>query len=151
MVITFWGKTDFTNWLLCGLIRSDCHCYNKCLWIWLVSPVNESAHFVYYLVSYCYFTAMSDIFFPTIFVFQYSFESLFRSMHFALLDNSCREYLFLADFFMAQNNTAKDLFTAVFGKTLSLFLVSNPCFKFELQNYQENNFLKQSYPSLTYF
>ena len=84
---------------------------------------------------------MSDIFFPTIFVFQYSFESLFRSMHFALLDNSCREYLFLADFFMAQNNTAKDLFTAVFGKTLSLFLVSNPCFKFERQNYQENNFL----------
>ncbi|KAK2547080.1 Vacuolar protein sorting-associated protein 52-like protein [Acropora cervicornis] len=53
---------------------------------------------------------------------KYSFESLFRSMHFALLDNSCREYLFLADFFMAQNNTAKDLFTAVFGKTLSLFL-----------------------------
>lgn len=70
-------------------------------------------------------------------------------MHFALLDNSCREYLFLADFFMAQNNTAKDLFTAVFGKTLSLFLVSNPCLKFELQNSQENNFLKQSYPSLT--
>ena len=45
-------------------------------------------------------------------------------MHFALLDNSCREYLFLADFFMAQNNAAKDLFTTVFGKTLSLFLVS---------------------------
>ena len=60
------------------------------------------------------------------FVLQYSFESLFRSMHFALLDNSCREYLFLADFFMAQNNAAKDLFTAVFGKTLSLFLVSTP-------------------------
>ena len=59
-----------------------------------------------------------------VFVLQYSFESLFRSMHFALLDNSCREYLFLADFFMAQNNAAKDLFTAVFGKTLSLFLVS---------------------------
>lgn len=54
---------------------------------------------------------------------QYSFESLFRSMHFALLDNSCREYLFLADFFMAHNNAAKDLFTSVFGKTLSLFLV----------------------------
>ena len=61
-----------------------------------------------------------------VFVLQYSFESLFRSMHFALLDNSCREYLFLADFFMAQNNAAKDLFTAVFGKTLSLFLVSTP-------------------------
>lgn len=56
-------------------------------------------------------------------VLQYSFESLFRSMHFTLLDNSCREYLFLADFFMVEKN-AKDLFTAVFGKTLSLFLVS---------------------------
>lgn len=44
-------------------------------------------------------------------------------MHFTLLDNSCREYLFLADFFMVEKN-AKDLFTAVFGKTLSLFLVS---------------------------
>ena len=49
-------------------------------------------------------------------------------MHFALLDNSCREYLFVADFFMAQNNAAKDLFTAVFGKTLSLFLVSSADF-----------------------
>ena len=45
-------------------------------------------------------------------------------MHFALLDNSCREYLFLADFFMVQKNSARDLFTAVFGKTLPLFLVS---------------------------
>ena len=45
-------------------------------------------------------------------------------MHFTLLDNSCREYLFLADFFMVEKNAAKDLFTAVFGKTLSLFLVS---------------------------
>ena len=57
-------------------------------------------------------------------VLQYSFESLFRSMHFTLLDNSCREYLFLADFFMVEKNAARDLFTAVFGKTLSLFLVS---------------------------
>ena len=57
-------------------------------------------------------------------ILQYSFESLFRSMHFTLLDNSCREYLFLADFFMVEKNAAKDLFTAVFGKTLSLFLVS---------------------------
>ena len=54
-------------------------------------------------------------------------------MHFALLDNSCREYLFLADFFMAQNNAAKDLFTAVFGKTLSLFLVSTLCCGFHMQ------------------
>ena len=62
--------------------------------------------------------------FVNLFFLQHSFESLFRSMHFALLDNSCREYLFLADFFMVQKNSARDLFTAVFGKTLPLFLVS---------------------------
>ena len=65
-----------------------------------------------------------------ILVLQYSFESLFRSMHYALLDNSCREYLFLADFFMVQKNSARDLFTAVFGKTLSLFLVSTAVVRF---------------------
>ena len=32
--------------------------------------------------------------------------------------------MFLADFFMVEKNAAKDLFTAVLGKTLSLFLVS---------------------------
>ncbi|XP_065510856.1 vacuolar protein sorting-associated protein 52 homolog [Caloenas nicobarica] len=56
----------------------------------------------------------SDIRFP--------FESLFRSQHYALLDNSCREYLFLCDFFMVTGPSAQDLFNAVMGKTLAMFL-----------------------------
>ncbi|XP_075345811.1 vacuolar protein sorting-associated protein 52 homolog [Mycteria americana] len=53
---------------------------------------------------------------------RYPFESLFRSQHYALLDNSCREYLFLCDFFMVTGPSAQDLFNAVMGKTLSMFL-----------------------------
>ena len=56
-------------------------------------------------------------------MFQYAFESLFRSLHFALMDNCCREYLFLCDFFMASGTSALDLFNVVLGKTLSIFLV----------------------------
>lgn len=56
--------------------------------------------------------------------FQYPFESLFRSQHYALLDNSCREYLFLCDFFLVTGTPALDLFHAVMGKTLAMFLVS---------------------------
>ncbi|XP_061477503.1 vacuolar protein sorting-associated protein 52 homolog isoform X4 [Rhineura floridana] len=52
---------------------------------------------------------------------QYPFESLFRSQHFALLDNSCREYLFLCDFFLVSGTPALDLFNAVMGKTLTMF------------------------------
>ena len=57
------------------------------------------------------------------FCFQYTFETLFRSLHFALMDNSCREYLFLTDFFMVSGTAALDLFNVVMGKTLSIFLV----------------------------
>ncbi|XP_054039727.1 vacuolar protein sorting-associated protein 52 homolog isoform X2 [Rissa tridactyla] len=53
---------------------------------------------------------------------RYPFESLFRSQHYALLDNSCREYLFLCDFFMVTGPSAQDLFNAVMGKTLAMFL-----------------------------
>ncbi|CAI5768937.1 Vacuolar protein sorting-associated protein 52 homolog [Podarcis lilfordi] len=53
---------------------------------------------------------------------RYPFESLFRSQHFALLDNSCREYLFLCDFFLVTGTPALDLFNAVMGKTLTMFL-----------------------------
>ncbi|XP_053380589.1 vacuolar protein sorting-associated protein 52 homolog isoform X2 [Mercenaria mercenaria] len=55
---------------------------------------------------------------------RYTFESLFRSLHFALMDNACREYLFLTDFFMASGTSAIDLFNTVFGKTLSIYLKS---------------------------
>ncbi|XP_070792283.1 vacuolar protein sorting-associated protein 52 homolog isoform X3 [Pituophis catenifer annectens] len=53
---------------------------------------------------------------------RYPFESLFRSQHYALLDNSCREYLFLCDFFLVAGTPALDLFNAVMGKTLTMFL-----------------------------
>ncbi|XP_031441482.1 vacuolar protein sorting-associated protein 52 homolog [Clupea harengus] len=53
---------------------------------------------------------------------RYPFETLFRSQHFALLDNGCREYLFLSDFFMVAGNSALDLFNCIMGKTLGMFL-----------------------------
>lgn len=58
------------------------------------------------------------------FLFQYSFEALFRSQHFALLDNACREYLFLCDFFLVSGNQASELFVSVFGKVVTFFMVS---------------------------
>ncbi|XP_030644650.1 vacuolar protein sorting-associated protein 52 homolog [Chanos chanos] len=53
---------------------------------------------------------------------RYPYETLFRSQHYALLDNSCREYLFLSDFFMVAGNSALDLFNSIMGKTLGQFL-----------------------------
>ncbi|XP_058864874.1 vacuolar protein sorting-associated protein 52 homolog [Acipenser ruthenus] len=53
---------------------------------------------------------------------RYPFETLFRSQHYALLDNSCREFLFLCDFFMVTGNSAQDLFNIIMGKTLTMFL-----------------------------
>ena len=54
---------------------------------------------------------------------QYPFESLFRSLQYAMLDNSCREYLFICDFFMVSAAAALDLFNSIFGKTLAMFMV----------------------------
>lgn len=56
-------------------------------------------------------------------VLQYPYETLFRSQHYALLDNGCREFLFLSDFFMVTGNSALDLFNSIMGKTLSMILV----------------------------
>ncbi|XP_006860415.1 PREDICTED: vacuolar protein sorting-associated protein 52 homolog isoform X3 [Chrysochloris asiatica] len=53
---------------------------------------------------------------------QYPFEALFRSQHYALLDNSCREYLFICEFFAVSGPAAHDLFHAVMGRTLSMTL-----------------------------
>ncbi|XP_038598181.1 vacuolar protein sorting-associated protein 52 homolog [Tachyglossus aculeatus] len=53
---------------------------------------------------------------------RFPFESLFRSQHYALLDNSCREYLFLCDFFSVCGPAALDLFNAVMGRTLAVTL-----------------------------
>ena len=39
------------------------------------------------------------------------------------MDNCCREYLFICDFFLVSGTGAQTLFDAIMGKTLSLFLV----------------------------
>lgn len=49
---------------------------------------------------------------------QYAFEVLFRSQQYALMDNGCREYIFLSEFFMVHDADAMKLFMAVMGKTL---------------------------------
>ena len=58
-------------------------------------------------------------------VLQFPYESLFRSEQFCLLENACREYAFLVEFFMVTGNEANDLFHQVLGKTLGLLIVSD--------------------------
>ncbi|KAB1261264.1 Vacuolar protein sorting-associated protein 52-like protein [Camelus dromedarius] len=53
---------------------------------------------------------------------RYPFEALFRSQHYALLDNSCREYLFICEFFVVSGPAAHDLFHSVMGRTLNMTL-----------------------------
>lgn len=55
--------------------------------------------------------------------FQYHFEALFRSEQYALVDNACREYLFVSEFFMARGPQALELFSQIMGKTLTLLTV----------------------------
>lgn len=51
---------------------------------------------------------------------KYTLEALFRTVHYALLDNACREYLFLRDFFMTVGDSQScELFNHVFAKTLA--------------------------------
>ncbi|CAG0919805.1 unnamed protein product [Notodromas monacha] len=52
---------------------------------------------------------------------KYPFEALFRSELYALVDNGCREYIFLTEFFSVQEAMALDLFTVVLSKTLGIF------------------------------
>lgn len=49
---------------------------------------------------------------------KYPFEFLFRSQQYALMDNGCREYIFLTEFFMVRDADAMKLFMSVMGKTL---------------------------------
>ncbi|EZA49134.1 hypothetical protein DMN91_005197 [Ooceraea biroi] len=51
---------------------------------------------------------------------RYHYEALFRSKQYALVDNACREYLFLVEFFKVRNKQALDIFNQVMGKTLIL-------------------------------
>ncbi|GAB6031475.1 Vacuolar protein sorting-associated protein 52 [Chamberlinius hualienensis] len=53
---------------------------------------------------------------------KYSFESLFRSQQYSLLDNTCREYMFVTDFFTVRDASVHELFNSIMGKTLSMLL-----------------------------
>jgi hypothetical protein len=39
------------------------------------------------------------------------------------MENACREYIFISEFFMVQGQNALDLFQQVLGKTLALMSV----------------------------
>ncbi|KAJ8961203.1 hypothetical protein NQ318_008886 [Aromia moschata] len=51
---------------------------------------------------------------------RYPFEALFRSIQYALVDNACREYLFVSEYFVVKGQPALDLFNKIMGKTLNL-------------------------------
>lgn len=51
---------------------------------------------------------------------RFPFESLFRSQHYALLDTACREFSFLAEFFLVAGAAAQELFNSVMGRTLAV-------------------------------
>ena len=53
---------------------------------------------------------------------RFPYEMLFRSLQYALVDNACREFLFISEFFMLDPNTAQEIFNNIFGKTMSLVL-----------------------------
>jgi len=70
---------------------------------------------------------------------KYPFEMLFRSAQFALVDNACREYLFLSELFLVDGQNAQDLFNLVFGKTLQILLKHT------------DTFVQDSYDSISIF
>uniref|UniRef100_A0A1B0CD66 Vacuolar protein sorting-associated protein 52 homolog n=1 Tax=Lutzomyia longipalpis TaxID=7200 RepID=A0A1B0CD66_LUTLO len=53
---------------------------------------------------------------------KYPYEALFRSEQYALVDNACREYLFVTEFFMVRGSQAQELFNQTMGRTLSLLI-----------------------------
>ena len=53
---------------------------------------------------------------------KYPFEMIFRSVQYTLVDNGCREFLFLSELFLVDGQNAQDLFNFVFGKTLQILI-----------------------------
>jgi len=53
---------------------------------------------------------------------RYPFEALFRAEQYALVDNACREYLFITEFYLVRGNQAQDLFNQIMGKTMTLMM-----------------------------
>jgi hypothetical protein len=62
---------------------------------------------------------------------RYPFEALFRSEQYALVDNACREYLFITEFYLVRGNQAQDLFNQIMGKTMSLMVKNLETFVFD--------------------
>ncbi|XP_050422196.1 vacuolar protein sorting-associated protein 52 homolog [Adelges cooleyi] len=60
-----------------------------------------------------------------------SFETVFRSVQYALVDNACREYKFDCEFFKVDQPTAQGYFSQIMGKTLGLLIK-------DLENFVEN-------------
>lgn len=52
----------------------------------------------------------------------HSFESLFRSIHYALLDSACREYLFICDFFLPSEQAKITMFNMIFSQILQTLI-----------------------------
>ncbi|XP_058452516.1 vacuolar protein sorting-associated protein 52 homolog [Malaya genurostris] len=53
---------------------------------------------------------------------RYPYEALFRSEQYALVDNACREYLFVTEFFVVRGHQAQELFNQIMGKTMALLI-----------------------------
>lgn len=53
---------------------------------------------------------------------KYPVEAIFRSHQFAVLDNGCREYFFLTEFFILDASQGKEHFDIVMSRSLSLFV-----------------------------
>uniref|UniRef100_A0A914Z5Q9 Vacuolar protein sorting-associated protein 52 homolog n=1 Tax=Panagrolaimus superbus TaxID=310955 RepID=A0A914Z5Q9_9BILA len=49
----------------------------------------------------------------------FQFESIFRSIQYALVDHCSHEFLFVCDFFMVNGQSGVDLFTQVMGKSIA--------------------------------
>ena len=85
-------------------------------WTWCFSPLTQWS-----LVLHLGYT---HIWLPQYFILlQFSYEQLFRSLQFTLLDNACREYLFISEFFMLSGASAAEMFNFILGKTLDILLV----------------------------
>ncbi|CAB0005712.1 unnamed protein product [Nesidiocoris tenuis] len=53
---------------------------------------------------------------------RFPYEALFRTEQYALVDNACREFLFITEFFGFKGKIALDVFSQILGRTLSLFV-----------------------------
>lgn len=56
--------------------------------------------------------------------FQFPFEVLFRSEQLCLVENACREFAFVTEFFMVSGNEAMDNFNQIMGRTMTILTVS---------------------------